>query len=459
MTRGEGTAAAVTGLSHGAASVGAAFRSQEDGPLTRWLIAAAASLLIAAPAAAAPMAASIEHPVTISFYDYNLATPGLGGDATRELIAEFMAANPMVKVEGVGVTSGQINARVQADIAVGHRPDLAQLGFGDLDFNVHQFGIPALDDLVPKAELAAHTGGMVPEGVALGRLDGKLYGLAFTFSTPILFYNATLFRAAGLDPEAPPRNFDDVQRAALTIHEKTGKGGFYPTVFDFDWMLQGLVLSNGGRTLSEDRKTLRFDDPALVGLLHQFQDLAKAGALPNVREAEIQDVMGSGSLGMLLTTSAYQRYLLAAAQDKWELRAAPMPSFGDKPTHPTNSGSALFILAEDPVKQRASWELMKFLTSKHGYTIITSKIGYLPLRLEIVDDPQYLGPWVQQNPLVRPNLEQLGRLSPWQSYPGANYKQIQKILLNAVSESVYGAKDPGEVMHDAQARATALMPR
>ena len=33
------------------------------------------------------------------------------------------------------------------------------------------------------------------------------------------------------------------------------------------------------------------------------------------------------------------------------------------------------------------------------------------------------------------------------------------ILLGAVSESVYGAKDPGEVMRDAQARATALMPR
>ncbi|MBV8653836.1 MAG: ABC transporter substrate-binding protein [Alphaproteobacteria bacterium] len=429
-----------------------------ESPVTRWLIAAAA-LLLAAQAHAAPMAASIDQPVTISFYDYNLATPGLGGDATRELNNEFMAANPKIKVEGVGVPPSQLNARVQADIAVGRRPDLAQLGFDSLDFNVHQFGIQPLDELVPADELKAHLGGMVPAGVELGRLDDKLYGLAFTFSTPVLFYNATLFRAAGLDPDAPPRDFGAVQHTTQIIHEKTGKGGFYTTIFDFDYVLQGLVLSNGGRTLSEDRKTLRFDDPALVDVLRRFQRLAKVGAFPNVREAEIQDVMGSGSLGMLLTTSAYQRYLLAAAQDKWELRAAPMPSFGDKPTHPTNSGSALFILAEDPVKQRAAWELAKFLTSKHGYTIITSKIGYLPLRLDIVDDPQYLGPWVKANPLIRPNLEQLTRLSPWQSYPGANYKQIQKILLSAVSESIYGTKDPEAVMHDAQARASALMPR
>ena len=36
-------------------------------------------------------------------------------------------------------------------------------------------------------------------------------------------------------------------------------------------------------------------------------------------EGEIQDVMGGGNLGMLLTTRAYQRYLLSAGKDKWEL--------------------------------------------------------------------------------------------------------------------------------------------
>ncbi len=33
------------------------------------------------------------------------------------------------------------------------------------------------------------------------------------------------------------------------------------------------------------------------------------------------------------------------------------------------------------------------MTSKRAFTVITSKIGYLPLRLDIVDDPHYLGPW------------------------------------------------------------------
>ncbi|MFI5012665.1 MAG: ABC transporter substrate-binding protein [Hyphomicrobiales bacterium] len=422
---------------------------------------AACVLAVGGPVAARAemMAPKVEQPVTISFYNYNLAYAGLGAEATRGLIAEFMAANPDIKVEGVAVPANQINQRVQADIAVGRRPDLAQLGFGDLDFNVHQFGIKALDDITPAEEIKAHTDGMVPAGLELGRMDGKMYGLAYTFSTPVLFYNATLFREAGLDPDKPPRNFDEVRAAAQAIKDRAGKQGFFPTIFDYDWMLQGLILSNGGRTLSEDRKRLTFAEPAAVEVLQMMHDFAKSGLLPNIREAESQDVMVSGNLGMFLTTSAYQRFLVNGAKDKWELRAAEMPAFGDKPTHPTNSGSALFILSDDPVKQRAAWELMKFLTSKHGYTIITSKIGYLPLRPEIVDDPAYLADWVKENPLIRPNLAQLARLSPWQSFPGPSYTQIRKAYLTAVSEAVYGEGDPAIVLREAQARASAWMPR
>jgi len=149
---------------------------------------------------------------------------------------------------------------------------------------------------------------------------------------------------------------------------------------------------------------------------------------------------------------------VASAKDKFDLRASTMPSFGDKPVRPNNSGSALTIHTADPVKQRAAWELMKFLTSKHGYTIITSEIGYLPLRTDIVDDPQYLGDWVKSHPLVQPNLEQLAVLEPWDPMPGPNYRQIVKTMMDAVEMSVFGGADVAATMADAQANAQALMP-
>ena len=174
--------------------------------------------------------------------------------------------------------------------------------------------------------------------------------------------------------------------------------------------------------------------------------------------ALVSDAFNAGNMGMYLQTSAVQSSLIAASEGNFELRAAAMPGFGDTPAVPVNSGSALFILASDPLKQRAAWDFMKFVTSKRGYTIITSKIGYLPLRPAIVDDPRYLQEWVSENPLVQPNLEQLDRLEPWVSMPGPNYQQIVTILMDALDEAVYGTGDPSAILSSARERASQLVP-
>jgi multiple sugar transport system substrate-binding protein len=414
----------------------------------------------AGAAAAQRIAPPSSAPVTISYYNYNLASAGIGAEATKELIAEFTAQQPHVKVEGVAVSSGQILARVQADLVAGRTPDVAQLVFSDLDFIVRNLGVKPMTDIVPPEEWQAHTAGMVPAGLRLGAIDDKVYGLAYVFSTPVLFYNATLFKQAGLDPDVPPRNWAEVKEAALKLRAATGRNGVYPGVYsEFDWLLQGLFLSNGGRSISEDRRRLTFGEPEAVAAVEMLRDLLKSGAHANIRENEAGDAFMSGNLGMILTTSVYQRAFLNAAKDRFELRAAKMPSFGDRPARPTNSGSALFIMSKDPAKQRAAWELVKYMTSKRGYTVITSKIGYLPLRLDIVDDPQHLGAWVRENPLVRPNLEQLTQLNQWVAFPGSNYRQISRIQVAAVNEAVFGDGDVARVMREAQDRAQALMPR
>ena len=429
-------------------------------PISRRAALALGATTLASSALAQRIAPPSAAPVSITYYNYNLASAGIGAEATKELIAEFTAAQPHVKVEGIPVASGQILARVQADLAAGRMPDVAQLVFSDLDFIVRNLGVKPMTDIIPPEEWADHTKGMVPAGLKLGAIGDKVYGLAYVFSTPVLFYNATLFTQAGLDPDLPPKTWAEIKHAALKLRATTGKAGIYPSVYsEFDWLLQGLFLSNGGRSMSEDRRRLTFGEPEAVEAVEMLRDLLKSGAHANIRESESGDAFMSGALGMILTTSVYQRAFLNAAKDKFELRTARMPSFGGKPARPTNSGSALFILSKDPAKQRAAWELVKHMTSRRGYTVITSKIGYLPLRLDIVDDPRHLGPWVRENPLVRPNLEQLEHLNQWVAFPGSNYRQISRIQIAAVNEAVFGDGDVARILREAQDRAQALMPR
>ncbi|MFK4811218.1 ABC transporter substrate-binding protein [Devosia sp. ZW T5_3] len=407
----------------------------------------------------AQMADAITEPVTITFYNYNLATASAGADATRELLAKFEAENPNIKVETVGVPSNEIVTRLQADMAAGRQPDVAQLVFRDLYYIASDLGANALEDMTGADGYAALADGMLPRGLDLGKIDDKTYGLAYTFSTPILYYNADLFRQAGLDPDNPPKTWAEVKAAAEAIVAKTDAEGFFPGAYgpaDGTFVYQAILMSNGGKV--RDGNTLTFANPEGIEAVQMLRDMVDSGAHARLDPTNPSEAMAAGQLGMFLYTSAVQNSLSTASEGNWELRVAAMPSFGDKPTAPTNSGSALYVFSKDPVKQRASYELMKFLTSKYGYTIITSKIGYLPLRLDIVDDPEFLGPWTQSHPLIRPNLEQLSRLTPNVAFPGPNYRQAEAMMKESVVEAVLGDGDVTEVLSFAQDNAQSLMP-
>ena len=423
------------------------------------LVAASLGFTALSGTAFAEMADAITEPVTITFYNYNLATASAGADATRELIAKFEAENPNIKVETVGVPSNEIVTRLQADMAAGQQPDVAQLVFRDLIYIASDLGANALEDMAGAEGYAALTDGMIPRGLDLGKVDDKTYGLAYTFSTPILYYNADLFRAAGLDPENPPKTWAEVKTAAEAIVEKTDAEGFFPGAYgpaDGTFVYQAILMSNGGKV--RDGNTLTFADENGLEAVQMLRDMVDSGAHARLDPANPHEAMAAGQLGMYLYTSALQNSLSKSAEGNWELRVAGMPSFGDKPTAPTNSGSALYTFSKDPIKQRASYELMKFLTSKYGYTIITSKIGYLPLRLDIVDDPEFLGAWTAEHPLIRPNLEQLDRLTPNVAFPGPNYRQAEAMMKDAVTEAVLGDGNVAEVLAAAQADAQGLMP-
>ncbi|SIQ12940.1 multiple sugar transport system substrate-binding protein [Paenibacillus sp. RU4T] len=399
-----------------------------------------------------------EKPVTLKFYSYNLAIASQV-EGTKKLISEFEAAHPTIKIDAVPVASTDINAKVQADIVAGTAPDVAQLTFDGLDFAVNNFNAKPLEDFVPADEMAENFKDFSPNGLKLGQLNGKTYGLPFTFSTPVLFYNADLFRKAGLDPDQPPKTWEEVKQAGLAIKEKTGEAGaIINGASGGDWIIQAVIGSNGGSVLSDDRKTITFGEPEAVGAIRMWQDMIQSGASNKMNQGEAMEAFSQGKTGMLLFTSALQSSFLASAKaGGWELRTAKMPAFDGKPTTPVNSGSALFVLSDDKAKQQAAWQFLKFVTSKRGYTIITSEIGYLPLRPSIVDDPEYLKGWVEENPLVKPNLEQLETLRPWVSYPGSNWKQVETLLQDAVSKSILGKEDPAAILQDAANRAQALI--
>jgi multiple sugar transport system substrate-binding protein len=166
---------------------------------------------------------------------------------------------------------------------------------------------------------------------------------------------------------------------------------------------------------------------------------------------------GAGKLAMVVNTSALQGGLLKAIGSGFTLKDGPLPGFAGHTVTPTNSGSSLMMLTKDPVKQQAAWKLIEWLTSPQSETTITEKIGYPPLRTSLASDPAYLKPFADAHPLLAVNIAQLQRVTPWQSYPGPNFLQIEKLLIDAVSTAIFQGGNTAQTLQAAQSQAAGLV--
>ncbi len=412
---------------------------------------------------------SPDQKVSITLESYNFGQAGAWSDTFTELLGDFQKQHPTITVTGQKPQGSSSNpaadsvSSVQAQLATGNPPDVAQLGFSDLDFAVGQLGAKPLDDLVGRDAVQANFGGahpFAPKAATLGDLNGKTYGVPFVFSTPVLFLNATLFKQAGLDPAKPPTTWDEVKADALAIAQKTGQDGAYVdcvTQSAKDWCLQSVVRSNGGHVISDDKKTLTYADAPAVGAISMLQDLVTSGASPKLTQQQAVETFGRGDMGMILESSALQGTFAKGAKAGWELQGTGTPAFAGKPVVPTNSGAALFVLSKDPAKQRAAWELIQFLTSDEAYTTISSKIGYIPLRTGLVDPPNSLAAWAAKNPLVKTNIAQLNAMEPWVSFPGTDYLQVRDGMMRAVENVVLQGAPAQATLATAAQQGTPLL--
>lgn len=396
------------------------------------------------------------NPTTITFYSYSLGFPTMR-PGIEHLVDEFNTT--VGKEKGVVVESVEDTTftKYQSDIAAGEQVNVIQHGFANLDASRRDLGIMAFEDIFPGDEMAEHLSHMYANATELGKLDGKTYGLAFTFSTPILYINGSLFEQAGLDPENPPQTWDEVADYAEKIYSATGVPGF-GLAPDNGWTTEGLFFSNGADILNEDKTAAVFASAEGIAAMQMWQDLYQSGAHAVGTDSEVGEQFMAGALGMQLqSTSMLSGFKQAAAEGGWTLYGAELPAFEGKEAVPVNSGSALAVRSNSANESAAMWEFVKYVTGPEGYTIITSEVGYLPLNKDIVDDPAYLKPFVDENPLVRTNLNQLERLRPVTIWPAEIMVEARATFTDAVVQAVTTTGSVDTILTEAQDRINGLL--
>lgn len=133
-------------------------------------------------------------------------------EVLNEMAEAFSEQNPGVTVKVVNVGWGEAYSMFQRQVAVGQAPDLVMLT-GQWASEYQKLGAFApVDDVVSEEMLDI----FLESGFVKGD-DGMVYGVPWDGSIWSFFYRTDLFEAAGLDPTAPPANWDEMLQYAQAL--------------------------------------------------------------------------------------------------------------------------------------------------------------------------------------------------------------------------------------------------
>lgn len=379
----------------------------------------------------------------------------------EEIVKAFAAKRPDIQVKLLAPTKAyeETASAVLRGAVTGSMPDVAFNGTNLMHLFVDRKLAVALDGFVAK-EADWEKQGYVPGMISTGLVNGKLYGMPFALSTPILYFNADLLRKAGGDPALPPKTWPELLALAHRINEAASNthGSYMVWTTTGNYLWQELLFTHDGQMLSSDGKKVGFDTSAGLKTFEILRDLVREGGMPNFTDEQATQAFIAGQIGFYMSSSARVNSFTSKIGNRFELGTAPFPS--PRPDSKIVSGGAtMMILAKDPAKQAAAWEFIKFAAGPIGQTIMVRHIGYMPSNQIAIDTPELLGNYYANNPNMRTAISQRARTTAWLGFPGENSLKAIQVIYDVMESVVAGKATPEEALKRSVTQVQALLPK
>jgi ABC-type glycerol-3-phosphate transport system substrate-binding protein len=376
---------------------------------------------------------------------------GALGETFTALVDEFNQSHPNIQVEAsYGGNLFTMREKLVTAIAGQAGPDVSQIDqFWSSELADSGALLPIEDFLANDREFARDD--IWDKAWETATYSGTVWSMPFALSNIVLYYNRDLFAQAGLDPDQPPANWDELRAAAkkltidangdgtpeqwgLTFPLKANEGNVYY------WL--AFLWQNGGALLGEDGQTLRFNEPAGVEALQFWLDLAKTDKSLPLSPPE--NGFETGQVAMTLVSSARLAAMLKAVGPD-TLGVAPLPA---QKQAATGVGGANLAILSGSRHPQAAWEFIRWMTSPETNLRWSKATGYLPLRQSVIDAADYQA-YLQETPQAQVILDQLPAAVVRPNVPA--YTPLSREIGLAIEDALF--KDvPASAALDAAAR-------
>jgi sn-glycerol 3-phosphate transport system substrate-binding protein len=299
---------------------------------------------------------------------------------------------------------------------------------------------------------------------------GNMLSMPFNSSTPVMYYNKTQFKKAGLDPESPPKTWPELEAAAKKLQASGVKCGL--TTGWQSWIQ--IENFSAWHNVPIATRSNGFDGLDTVFEINSPLHVRHIGKLAEWQKTKIFDYGGRRSdmapkfytqeCAMYMNSSGALAGVRANAKD-FEVGVGMLPYWPDVKDAPQNSiigGATLWVLAGHPKETyKGVGQFFNYLSRAEVQAKWHQETGYLPITTAAYELSKKQG-YYAKNPGTDVSVKQITLKPPTANSKGlrfGNFVQIRDIF-NEELESVWaGKKTAKEALDTMVSRGNELLRR
>jgi len=273
---------------------------------------------------------------------------------------------------------------------------------------------------------------------------GTIWGVPWYCDARLLLYNTDMFKAAGLNPDNPPKTWEDLAYDSLLLTNKSkgiygyGISGRMDEMTTLDYMI--FLYGAGGQLLNDDNTKAAFNSPAGLKALEFYTALAAVSpdALTNNEDSE-RPMLAQGKVAMAI--GGPWSFPLLAQENPAIVGhyAVAIHPYLEKPA--SVFGGWSLVVSATSKATAADFEFIKFMDSYDTWMTWTEQQGGpLPAREDVsLNTPAFKQPetaplwniilqlYKEGDLIARPAIPQ------WPQVSTQIQKMVESVLLNQMT--------------------------
>src|SRR5882757_8784156 len=298
-------------------------------------------------------------------------------------------------------------------------------------------------------------------------IAGNMLSFPFNSSTPILYYNKDLFRAAGLDPEVAPKTWPEVGAAAKRLRAAGAACGFttaWPSWIHIENFsaFHNLPIATKANGLGGLDAVLTFNNPLVVRNIAQLADWQTTKVFDySGRATSAEPRFQNGECGIFIGSSATRADI--KANSKFEIGYGMLPYWPDVEGAPQNTiigGATLWVLRDRPrAEYKGIARFFAYLSKPEIQAAWHQNTGYLPITRAAFDLTRAQG-FYDRNPGTAISIEQITLKPPTDNSRGVrlgSFALIRVVIDDELEQAFAGKKSAQAALDSAVERGNRLL--